>query len=380
MERRLTGWLVRLVAGVLLVVAGLSLVDRWQRTPGQLRWESAERIAEFRPECGGVPMERDEVCPGVGTADDLLRGFLAANGADAIGREYRWRRAGGWAMAGTGSLILVLLAGGVLGARRRRQQAVLEAALFPRRGPVRPVSPAAVLLPGPAPGGVPPRSDNLGGFAFWLVVAVLLTVAATVVAVLSGWWWMWGVVAVALLLVNRAVRALVDGGRARYARPRWAERHGYVYRRFDPDLVARLGLPGLRAARPYAEHLVHGALGGLPFVLFTYVHRDLSERSVCVMALPGWVPRIVVAGERPGNRLRRGSDPGWRALWPAVRGVADRDLPEPFAADGRLIWIAAAGPPPTVDRLLTGLRTVGAALAATPVRVDPVPSPTTEAA
>ncbi|GAA4587416.1 hypothetical protein BJY16_008232 [Actinoplanes octamycinicus] len=278
----------------------------------------------------------------------------------------------GWGAAGLG--VLLILGVPVSAVRTARREAAVEraAAGFRAGPPLHPVPPHPPLHPLGETIGKRPRAEGVGGTVVLILVMALGSFVGLTFVIVDETIVAWLGMVVCLAFALAGCGSLVDFWRTRVGRRRWARSRGFLYRRFDHDLVARLNLPGLKAGKPFAEYVVFGAYQGLPFVVFTYRTAKGVGRNAWAMALPGAVPRLRVEDVAVSDRLGAGSAPGWREVWPGLRALADLRHPDEFSADGAVIWedptsklsgVNAA----ELERRLLGLHTVGAALAATPV-------------
>ncbi|BCY12738.1 hypothetical protein [Actinoplanes sp. L3-i22] len=380
MRRRLFGWIVQLVIGLGIVAGGLWTVDRHTLTAAELDRDSLDQGYRHPVECDGLKMGPGDECvsyvngekSGTTTYEELASRRDAKYSVEGRRSHHAFVRTVSWGVAGLGLLLIVWVP--VSAVRTARQDAAAErgAAGYRPGPPLHPAPPAPALSPLGETVGKRPKREPVTPTVIWVIIGALGSFVAMVFVIEyeSVWSWLGGIVGLLLLMGGGA--SLVDMWRTRVGRRRWARARGFVYRGFDHDLVARLGLPGLTAGKPFAEYLVYGTYQDRPFVVFSYRDRKNAGHNAWAMALPGAVPPLAVEEIRITDRVGAGSAPGWRAVWPSLSAVVNLSHPDEFLAGGTLIWedpkskisgVNAA----ELERRLHGLYVVGSALAATPV-------------
>lgn len=394
MRRRLFGWFVQLVIGLGIVAGGLWTVDRHTLTAAELQDDSYRAIADHDIECDGLKMGIGDKCvsyyngekDSTAAYEDLARRRDEKYSVEARRGHHALIRNVAWGAAGLGLLLILRVPVSAVRTARREATAERGAAAFRPGPPLHPAPPVEALHPLGETIGKRPRREPVGPTVVWVFIAAVALFVAVVFVIEDETIWAWLGSLVAFLMLLGGSASLVDMWRTRIGRKRWARARGFVYRGFDHDLVTRLRLPGLKAAKPFAEYVVYGQYEGRPFVVFTYRDAKNVGHSAWAMALPGAVPPLAVEEIRITDRVGAGSAPGWRAVWPSVSAIADLCHPDEFMAGGTLIWedpknkisgVNAA----ELERRLLGLHAVGAALAATPVpEPEPSDAETSEAA
>jgi hypothetical protein len=285
-----------------------------------------------------------------GTYEEYVDSYRASHTPAGIASSDRVWKIIGYVVAGIGALIALAAFSGMARtvSGRGRSPALAttgppetvplaQATGIPASGPAAGVATGPALttpeIPratgSPTAAGIPSRAQQRSGTLIELntyPIPVGLNVVS-LLAILVGVWsissgsgiWAWLVAIVGTLVVLVFGRLLVSARRARAGRRKWAAERGYTYLRQDPELLARLVLPGLEAAEARAFDVVYGVSNGLPFFVFDFSVTSWMDKTALVVALPGrQVPRIEVAPKGTTERLLGTTEPGWRAAFPAI--------------------------------------------------------------
>ncbi|BCJ40677.1 hypothetical protein Aiant_13340 [Actinoplanes ianthinogenes] len=371
--------------GLGIVAGGLWTVDRHTLTAEEIQADSDHMIYSQKVDCGGQEMSAGDECvsytngreTGTRKYADEMAEIREKYSVEGRTEHHALIRKVGWGAAGLGVLLILGVPVSAVRTARREAAAERASAGFRPGPPLHPVPAHPALHPLGETVGKRPRAESVAGTVVLVLIMALASFVAFVFVVEDENLWAWGIMLITLAFALTGCGSLVDIWRTRVGRRQWARKRGFLYRRFDHDLVARLRLPGLKAGQAFAEYLVYGVYEGMPFVVFTYRDGKGVGRTAWAMALPGAVPLLQVEDVAITDRLASGSAPGWRAVWPGLRAVVDSRHPDEFSADGGLIWedpkskisgVNAA----ELERRLRGLHAVGAAIAAAPV---PQPQP-----